>query len=143
MESVRSISYRQALFPVVLGLTASVVVWTVLQTLLLAVALGSANYATGRPGLVAPVGYAVLSAGVAGLSICSGAAITRRRLPAGDADENGVRAVAVAQSAALILLVGVYGALTTRPSPIAIALLLAGAAIGAWLGACRGRRPGR
>ena len=50
----------------VLGVTVSVVVWTVLQVLLLAVALGVADYSTGRPGLVTPAIYAVLSAGVAG-----------------------------------------------------------------------------
>jgi hypothetical protein len=143
VDSSRSISYRLALFPVVLGVTASVVAWILLQVLVLAVAVGVADYSAGRPGLVTPTGYAVLSAGVAGLSVGSGAAVTLRRLLAVDADEKGARVVAFAQCAVLSLLVGVHGLLTARPSPVAVALLLAGAAVGGYLGALRGLRPGR
>lgn len=127
----------------VLGVTTSVVVWTVLQVLLLAVALGVADYSTGRPGLVTPITYAVLTGGVAGLAVGSGAAITRRRLLAVDTDSRAARGVALIQCAVLVVLVGLLGTLTSHPSPFAIALLLSGATAGSWLGAVRGGRPPR
>jgi hypothetical protein len=142
-DSSRSLSYRSALIPVVVGVTASVVIWTVTQVLVLAVALGAADYSAGRPGLVTPVAYAVLSAAVAGLSLAVGATITRHRLLATDTAEHGVRVVALAQCAALVLLVSLHGMLTAHPSPVAVGLLLAGAAIGGVLGSFGGRLSSR
>lgn len=138
-DSSRSLTYRSALIPVVVGVTASAVVWTVTQVLVLAVALGAADYSAGRPGLVTPVVYAVLNAAVAGLSLAVGATITRHRLLAADTAENGVRVVTLAQCAALVVLVSLHGLLTAHPSPVALGLLLAGAAIGGTLGSFGGR----
>jgi hypothetical protein len=138
-DSSRSLSYRSALIPVVVGVTASVVVWTVAQVFVLAVALGVADYSAGRPGWVNPLTYAVLNAVTAGLSLAVGATITRLRLLAADTAEHEVRGVVLGQCAALILLVSLHGMITAHPSPVAIGLLLAGAAIGTVLGSFGGR----
>jgi hypothetical protein len=129
--------------PVLLGTTVTVLVWTVLQVLLLAIALGSADYTTGRTTAVSPTGYTVLSAAVAATGVGAGAAASGRLLLLRDVSPRAAQRVAVAQSAVVTAVVVLHGLLAAHAAMTAVAVLIAGAAAGGLLGAALGTRARR
>jgi hypothetical protein len=79
--------------PVAMGFATTLISFLILQILLIAMALGDANYDGGVSGAGAATGFTIWSALVIAVSCGLGAVVTARQLRRADVEERGCRQV--------------------------------------------------
>lgn len=128
---------RNAALPVAIGLAVTMIVFLVLQTVLVAMALGSGDFVAGQPGGVSAGRLRIYSFGVVVISTAIGAWLTARRARAADIEEAGARRVtpfATGPVALGIAVNGLTGGAGVTGPLLVIVCAAVGTALGAWWG---------
>jgi hypothetical protein len=107
--------------PLAVGFALTLISFLVLQTLLIAVAFGTADYDRGRPGVNA-TGFALASAGIVALACGLGALVSAAQLRRADVDQRGARRVAGLAPAVVLIGIAING-LAADSSPGAVLLI--------------------
>src|SRR5262245_27891991 len=134
----RPATLEAGVLPVILGLATTVVAFLAGEILLVAVALGVADYPRGRTGWLTPLGFALLTALGFGAALAAGSWVCAWRLRRREVAPGAARRVALLPAALVIVIALVNGVarggLAGAGGVTATVLLLAAAAIGAWAG---------
>jgi hypothetical protein len=130
-----------SVIPVALGLATALISFLTLEILLIAVALGSANYATGIPDGVSGGQFRLLSLAVVAVSGGLGAAVAGIGLRRGDVERRGARKVAPLAPGLAGIAVAING-LTAGAGWTGCLFVLAAAALGIATGTWFGTRGG-
>jgi hypothetical protein len=126
--------------PLATGLATTVISVLVLQTLLIAVAFGAADYDRGIPGLSA-TGFSFWSTAISALACGLGALVSAAQLRRADVEERGCRRVALLAPAVVLIGIAING-LTAGSGPKGVLVLGVGAGLAIVLGARLGSRIG-
>lgn len=129
-----------------IGCGVALLMLIVLQILLITIALGTADYATGQPGPAGGFGYAVLSSLAGGVAAAGGAwagARTARIRGAAQRPARLFAASAVGGLATLVLLLNLLTGGRAVAVAMALACVVSGALLGARAGAAGMSVPGR
>jgi len=138
----RPATLEAGVLPVVLGLATTVVTFIAAEILLVAVALGVADYPRGRTGWLSPLGFGLLTALGFGAALAAGCWVCAWRLRRREVAPGAARRVALLPAALVTVIALINGAahgrLADAAGIAATVLLLAAAAVGAWVGATAG-----
>ena len=116
------------------GLATTLIIFLVLQTFLIAAALGSGNYIDGTPGGIPAGRLKLFSLGVVALATAIGAWVTARGLRRADVERPGVRRVAPIATGPVVLGI-VVNALSGEAGLTGALLVVVAAAVGTAAGA--------
>jgi hypothetical protein len=139
----RSVNFRVAAFPVLLGAGLTVSLWLAAQSAVLGVLLGWGDLGRDASGQRLALTYAVASVVVAAVAIGAGVALCAGLLEAHGAAVAVVRWVAGAQAAVLTAVPVGLGVTAASPSVLAVGSVLAGALVGTLGGLAAGARARR
>lgn len=131
---------RNAAIPLVTGLAVTLIVFLVLQTFLIASALGSGDYRAGAPGGVSAGSLKLFSLVVVALACAAGAGLAARGMRRADIERKGALRVAPAATApvALGLVVnGLVAGIGVGGPLLVLVAAAVGTGLGAWIGSSR------